>query len=289
MAQLDDGEAMLIADETDDAKSSTDAVAAAHQYSGSLGGVGLCQVAVHLTFAASREHPIIDRALYLTQDRAVDEVRRELTGVPEQLAFATKPALAAAMLARAHAAGVRASFFFEADEVSGRWRCGAPAAPSVWVTRSRSAPTTGSPPDQWMTCKDALKLVPGRAWQRMRTGTGSRGARDYDRAMLEVVADDDPDRQTGAGFSVLLAPRPPIHPAPSPSSLGLLPLLNLPAPERDPRTRCAGPSGAAATKFERVHATSTSRPTPTSRHENQHPTEDHDLQLPCRCAMVPVW
>jgi SRSO17 transposase len=92
ISQLDDGDAVLIADETGDAKSSTDAVGAAHQYSGSIGGVGLCQVAVHLAFATSRGHAIIDRALYLGKDWAGDEERRELAGVPEQLAFATKPA-----------------------------------------------------------------------------------------------------------------------------------------------------------------------------------------------------
>ena len=54
VAQLDDGDAVLIADETGDAKSSTNAVGAAPQYSGSLGGVGLCQVAVHLAFACGR-------------------------------------------------------------------------------------------------------------------------------------------------------------------------------------------------------------------------------------------
>ncbi|MFB7116269.1 transposase, partial [Streptomyces sp. NPDC056291] len=43
----------MIADETGDAKCSTGAVAAARQYSGSVGGVELCQVAVHLTFASS--------------------------------------------------------------------------------------------------------------------------------------------------------------------------------------------------------------------------------------------
>jgi hypothetical protein len=60
-SHLDDGDAVLIADETGDAKSSTDAVGASHQYSGSLGGVGLCQVAVHLTYATTRGHALIDR------------------------------------------------------------------------------------------------------------------------------------------------------------------------------------------------------------------------------------
>jgi SRSO17 transposase len=46
--RLDDGEAVLIAVETADAKSSADAAGAARQYSGTLGGIALCQVAVTL-------------------------------------------------------------------------------------------------------------------------------------------------------------------------------------------------------------------------------------------------
>ena len=44
-------------DETGDEKSSTDAVGAARQYSGALGGIGLCQVAVHLTYASRPGRP----------------------------------------------------------------------------------------------------------------------------------------------------------------------------------------------------------------------------------------
>ncbi|MEU1629605.1 IS701 family transposase [Streptomyces sp. NPDC020096] len=192
---------------THTAKSSTDAVAAAHQYSGSLGGVGLCQVAVHLAFATRRGHTIIDRALYVTQEWAGDEERRERAGVPEELVFATKPELAAAMLTQACAAGVRASFF-TGDEVYGsralRRTCRALGLGYAVAVRSNHKVTT---PGGRLTCTDALALVPAQAWQRMRTGTGSRGARDYDWAMIEVVADDDPDGRTEAGLSVLLARR----------------------------------------------------------------------------------
>src|SRR6266851_7649710 len=54
-AQLGDGgDGIIIIDETGDAKSSTDAAGAARQYSGSTGGVALCQVMVTLTYATSR-------------------------------------------------------------------------------------------------------------------------------------------------------------------------------------------------------------------------------------------
>ena len=48
---------MLIADETADEKSSADCAGAARQYSGTVGGVALCQVAVTLTFATSVATP----------------------------------------------------------------------------------------------------------------------------------------------------------------------------------------------------------------------------------------
>jgi SRSO17 transposase len=73
---------VLVVDETGDAKSSTDCVGAGRQYSGAIGGVGLCQVAVHLAAVTATTKVIIDRALYLPADWAADEERREVAGVP---------------------------------------------------------------------------------------------------------------------------------------------------------------------------------------------------------------
>jgi SRSO17 transposase len=207
VAQLEDGEAVLIADETGDAKSSTDAVGAAHQYSGSIGGVGLCQVAVHLTFSTTRGHAIIDRALYLGKDWAADEERRELAGVPEEVPFATKTVQTIAMLTKAHAAGIRAAFF-TGDEVYGsralRRTCRTLGMGYAVAVRTDHRVQLAK---KAVTCKNALNLLPDDAWQRMRTGTGSKGARDYDWAMIEVADDDTPDGQPPGGTSVLLARR----------------------------------------------------------------------------------
>ena len=49
---LDDGDAVLIVDETADEKSSADCAGAARQYSGTVGGIALCQVTVTLTYAS---------------------------------------------------------------------------------------------------------------------------------------------------------------------------------------------------------------------------------------------
>ena len=85
VSHLGDQDAVLIVDETADEKSSADAVGAARQYSGTVGGIAWCQVAVTLTVATSRGHALIGRALYLPGACAADEEHRELAGVPEEV------------------------------------------------------------------------------------------------------------------------------------------------------------------------------------------------------------
>ncbi|MCX4784228.1 IS701 family transposase [Streptomyces sp. NBC_01264] len=105
-------EVVLVVDETGDAKSSTDCVGAGRQYSGAIGGVGLCQVAVHLAAVTTTMKLILDRALYLPADWAADEERRQVAGVPA--VFVTKPQQALAMVtdgspAGSQGAGLRAT------------------------------------------------------------------------------------------------------------------------------------------------------------------------------------
>ena len=52
----------------------------------------------------------------------------------------------------------------------------------------------------------AARMIPARAWHRMRTGSGTKGTRHYDWAMLGVTSDDTPEGH-GDGHSVLLARR----------------------------------------------------------------------------------
>jgi SRSO17 transposase len=206
---LDDGDGVLIADETGDAKSSTDAVGAARQYSGSIGGVDLCQVAVHLTFATPAGHCLIGRRLYFTKEWAADEERRELTGVPEELCFATKPQLAVDMIRAAVLKQGITALFFLGDEVYGgrelRTTCRELDLGYVVGVRSNHQVTT---PAGKLNAARATARLPKRAWHRMQTGAGQKGVRDYDWAMIEVTADDTPaGHGHGTGTSVLLVRR----------------------------------------------------------------------------------
>jgi len=188
---LDDGDAVLIVDETADEKSSADCTGAARPYSGTVGGITLCQVAVTLTYATGRGHALIGRALYLPEGCAADEEHRELAGVPEEVMFATKPELAGALLDRAQSLGIRAAFVV-GDEVYGgrelRRSIRQRQMGYVMAVRANHVVTTGS--GRTVTAVAAARMIPARAWHRMRTGSGTKGTRHYDWAMVEVTSDD---------------------------------------------------------------------------------------------------
>jgi SRSO17 transposase len=205
--RLDDGDGILIIDETGDAKSSTDAVGAARQYSGSTGGVALCQVMVTLTYATSLGHTLLGRALYLPGSRASDDEHRDLTGIPDEVTFATKPQLAGTLLEHACELGTEAAVV-TGDEVYGghdlRRLIRGLGLGYVLAVRSNHLVTLGS--GRTMTAAAAAAVIPARAWQRMPTGSGTKGIRDYDWAMIEVTSDDTPDGQK-EGHSALLVRR----------------------------------------------------------------------------------
>ena len=190
---LDDGNGVLIAAETADEKSSADAAGAARQYSGTVGGVALCQVAVTLTYATGRGHALIGRALYLPGGCAADEEHRELAGVPEQVMFATRPELAGALLDRAQSRGIRAAFV-AGDEVHGgrELRRGIRQRGMGYVLAVRASHTVTTGTGRTVTRAGAAGLIPAPAWHRMRTGAGTKGTRHYDWAMLQVGSDDTP-------------------------------------------------------------------------------------------------
>jgi len=156
------------------AKSSAGCAGAARQYSGTLGSIALCQVAVTLTCATPAGHALIGRALYLPADWAADEERRELAGVPEEVMFATKPQLAGQLLQHAHDRGIRAGFV-AGDEVYGGLdlRRSIRERGTGYVMAVRSNHTVTLPAGRRLTVKTAASLVKPAMWQRMRTGSAN--------------------------------------------------------------------------------------------------------------------
>ena len=201
-----DPDAVLIVDETGDVKKGGHSVGVQRQYTGTAGRIENAQVAVFLSYAAARGHALIDRALYLPKSWADDEPRRAQAGVPVDVGFATKPALAAAMITRAVQAGVPAGWV-AGDEVYG-------ADPVLRATirrhglgyvlqvaANRRVPTHAGP-----IRVDALPaLIPASGWQTYSCGRGSKGHRDYCWAWVGLLP--EPDQPTTIGQHHLLIRR----------------------------------------------------------------------------------
>jgi SRSO17 transposase len=81
-------------------------VGVARQYCGQLGKRDDCQVAVTLSVATGQASLPIAYRLYLPEAWASDPARRALAGVPGEVEFRTKPAIALEQIGQALAAGV---------------------------------------------------------------------------------------------------------------------------------------------------------------------------------------
>jgi SRSO17 transposase len=81
-------------------------VGVARQYCGQLGKRENCQVAVALSVANEAASLPIACRLYLSEAWAADPARRAMAGVPEEVAFRTKPTIALEQIGRALADGV---------------------------------------------------------------------------------------------------------------------------------------------------------------------------------------
>ena len=188
-------EAILVLDETGDVKKGAATVGVQRQYTGTAGRIENSQVAVFLTYAAPRGHALIDRALYLPKSWTTDPDRCADAGIPEDKRdFATKPALALTLIARAVDAKVPAAWV-AGDEVYGtdpRLRAAIRnhgLGYVLAVAANRRMPTAAGP-----IRVDAIPaMLPMRAWQKHSAGAGAHGHRIYSWAWITLLAEDDTD------------------------------------------------------------------------------------------------
>ena len=185
--QLGDPDGVLIADDTGFLKKGTRSAGVQRQYSGTAGRTENCQVGVLLAYASKHGHALIDRELYLPRSWTDDPQRCREAGIPQEAEFATKPALAQAMIARALEAGVPFAWF-TADETYGqaKWLQAWLEERDVWhVMAIRCSDTLTTPAGERRA--DALTAaVPSRAWQKISAGAGAHGPREYHWARVEV-------------------------------------------------------------------------------------------------------
>lgn len=92
------GEGALIFDDTGFAKQGKDSVGVARQYSGTLGKVGNCQIAVTCVYADAAVSWPVNVRLYLHREWTDDPARCAKAGVPAERTFQTKPEIALDLL-----------------------------------------------------------------------------------------------------------------------------------------------------------------------------------------------
>jgi SRSO17 transposase len=98
--------AAWIVDDTGFVKKGTHSVGVARQYCGQVGKQENCRVAVSLSVATHHASLPIAWRLYLPESWANDRERREATGIPEEITFQTKPAIALAQIRQAVEQGI---------------------------------------------------------------------------------------------------------------------------------------------------------------------------------------
>jgi SRSO17 transposase len=188
---LADDDAVLVIDETGFLKQGKATCGVARQYTGSAGKITNCQIGVFASYVSRHGHAFIDRALYLPQVWTDDPDRMAAVYVPDDVGFATKPQIARTMIARALGANVAFSFV-AADSVystgdietalrkAGKGYVLGVAANRAFNSWSEKLRVGGS-------AETIAQSLPKKAWRRLSAGEGTKGARLYDWAYLELA------------------------------------------------------------------------------------------------------
>ena len=187
---LGDPQGVLVVDETGFLKKGDRSVGVQPQYSGAAGRTANAQVGVFLTYAGPRGHTFLDRAPYLPASWTDDRARCRAAGIPDEVAFATKPALAQAMLERALDAGVPAAWV-TADSIYGDvkyLRVWLEARPIGYVLAVSGKDTVVGADWHQRRISTYLADPPTDGWQRLSAGDGAKGPRRYDWVRLPLIA-----------------------------------------------------------------------------------------------------
>jgi SRSO17 transposase len=187
---LGDAQGILVVDETGFLKKGAKSAGVQRQYSGTAGRTENCQIGVFLTYASPRGHTFLDRALYLPASWTDDRDRCRAAGIPDDVAFATKPAQAQALLERALDAGVPAAWV-TADSSYGDvkyLRVWLEARPIGYVLAVSGQDTVVGPDWRQRRISAYLADLPTAGWQRLSAGDGAKGPRDYDWVGLPLIA-----------------------------------------------------------------------------------------------------
>jgi SRSO17 transposase len=217
-ADLGDADGVLTLDGSDFPKQGTESVGVKRQYCGELGKRANCQAGVFLGYASPHGYALLDRRLYLPEEWVTDDAyaeRRQACGIPDDIAFTTKPMLGWAMIEALHQASSLRCRWVACDEGFGRdsalldkidglglwYFAEVPHDTRAWLER----PATAIPPwsgrgrkptreqlvldaPEPQTVVQIASALPSDAWTRQVIKEGSKGPIVAEFAQRRVVA-----------------------------------------------------------------------------------------------------
>ena len=146
----------------------------------------------------------MDRELYLPQAWADDEERRREAGVPEEVAFRTKPQLARGMLERTVESGVpfgwvAGDVVYGSDRKLRRWLEQREIPHVLAVKRNEKLWAWTEEGPRQVRADRMASQVEESGWIRLSAGDGTKGPRVYDWTLVKIR----PLREPGKGYWLL--------------------------------------------------------------------------------------
>jgi SRSO17 transposase len=180
IAEATVGKGALIVDDTGFVKKGKASVGVARQYSGTLGKVGNCQVAVTCCYSDAQACWPMAVRLYLPKAWTDEPERLRRARVPDAITFATKPDMALALIDQARQWGVPYRYVV-ADADYGdnpNFLAGLEARRERYVVAVRRdfavcLKRRGTPPGQ--RAERVLAALPRQQWRTIRWRQGSKG------------------------------------------------------------------------------------------------------------------
>ena len=173
------------------------------QWLGRLGKGDNGQVGVYLGYASREGHALCDLRLYLPKEWANDRARRREGGVPKEVRFQTKPALAQALLLERGSVlphqgiagddemGRSTRFRLWLREHSERYLLAVPSHTSRRAWEAAAPVWSGhgaNPKVPWTSVSHWLEKVPEAVWQRIEVRAGAKGPLSVEAVKCRVQA-----------------------------------------------------------------------------------------------------
>jgi len=173
-------------------KHGKESVGVQRQWCGRLGKKENCQVGVFLLGVTPGGSALLDHQLYLPETWAADALRRKKTRVPAEIAFQTKPQIAAALLARSSVHfdwitadeefGRDGAFLDALESHNQRYLVEAPADTTVWPNK----PLRQTPDEFVWQVSLLAQAIPAKAWRVIQLREGANGPITFEFARLRV-------------------------------------------------------------------------------------------------------